>query len=146
MHVGLFDDNFKMNGGNVMKLKLNNRTPVYIQVMQYFKEEIISGRLEVGEVIPSRRELANQLKINPNTVQRAYKEMEEMGLIYTDGNLPSQVTTDEKVIEATRKELVSQVLTEFVQSVQSIPIPLDELLELVKNKYEAELKEWEGDR
>lgn len=129
-----------------MKLKLNNRTPVYVQVIQYFKEEIISGRLEVGEVIPSRRELANQLKINPNTVQRAYKEMEELGLIYTDGNLPSQVTTDEKVIEAARKELVSHVLTEFVRSVQSIPIPLDELLELVKEKYEAERGEWEGKR
>lgn len=135
-----------MNGGSAMKLKLDNRTPVYTQVIQYFKEEIISGRLETGEVIPSRRELANQLKINPNTVQRAYKEMEEMNLIFTDGNLPSQVTTDEKVIEATRKELVSQVLTEFVQSVQSIPIPLDELLELVKEKYKAELGEWEDKR
>ena len=55
-----------------MGLKLDNRTPVYVQVIQYFKEQIASGALEMGEEIPSRRELASKLKINPNTVQRAY--------------------------------------------------------------------------
>lgn len=136
----------QINGGNAMEIQFNNRTPVYLQVIEYFKEEIVSGRLESGEVMPSRRELANRLKINPNTVQRAYKEMEELGLIFTDGNLPSQVTTDETVIEAARKELVSELLTEFIQSVQAIPIPLDELQQLIKETYEKELVRWEEEQ
>lgn len=119
-----------------MKLKLDNRAPVYIQVIQYFKEEIVSGRLKPSEEIPSRRELANLLKINPNTVQRAYKEMEEMGLIFTDGNLPSQVTNDVQMIETMRTELVEGALDEFIRTVQSIPVPLDELLELIREKYD----------
>lgn len=133
-------------GVEEMALQLNNRTPVYQQVIQYFKEEIVSGRLQQGQEIPSRRELANQLKINPNTVQRAYKEMEEMSLIYTDGNMPSQVTTNQKVIQATREELVSNALNEFIRSVQSIPVPLDELMTLIEKAYEEKNVEEEGDR
>lgn len=127
-----------------MQLKLDNRTPVYLQVIQYFKEEIVSGRLEPSQEIPSRRELANLLKINPNTVQRAYKEMEEMGLIFTDGNIPSQVTKDTAMIEATRVELVAVALDEFIRAVQSIPVPLDELIVLIKKKYEEAMIEREG--
>lgn len=136
----------QINGGHAVEIQFNNRTPVYLQVIAYFKEEIVSGRLESGVVMPSRRELANMLKINPNTVQRAYKEMEELGLIFTDGNLPSQVTKDETIIEAARKELVSELLREFIQSVQAIPIPLDELQQLIKETYEKELVRWEEEQ
>lgn len=62
-------------------MNMNNRDPVYVQVVRYFKEQIATGMLEPGQEIPSRRELANRLKINPNTAKRAYKEMEEAGLI-----------------------------------------------------------------
>ena len=82
-----------------MDVKFNNRDPVYVQVIRHFKEQIAKGYFEPGQEIPSRRELANQLKINPNTAQRAYKEMEEQGLIFTEGNLPSRITKDEQVLK-----------------------------------------------
>src|SRR5690606_35869669 len=93
-------------GSDGMKIQFNNRDPVYLQVVRYFKEEIARGNLEPGEEIPSRRELANQLKINPNTAQRAYKEMEEQGLIFTEGNMPSRITKDEAVLKQVREELI----------------------------------------
>ena len=68
-----------------MTINFNNRDPVYVQVIRHLKEQIAKGFYEPGQEIPSRRELANQLKINPNTAQRAYKEMEEQGLIFTEG-------------------------------------------------------------
>lgn len=60
-----------------MSSTFNKREPIYLQVIKDFKVKIVSGQLQPGQEVPSRRELATQLKINPNTVQRAYKEMEE---------------------------------------------------------------------
>lgn len=119
-----------------MNLQFDNRTPVYIQVIDYFKQQIASGEMELGDELPSRRELANQLKINPNTVQKAFREMEESGLIVTEGNLPSKVTEEEKVIKRLREELIGDAVDEFVQMVQTIQIPLEDVIELIKKNYE----------
>lgn len=119
-----------------MKLKFNNRDPVYVQVIRYFKEQIAIGRFEPGQEVPSRRELANQLKINPNTAQRAYKEMEDQGLIFTESNLPSRVTKDEQVLMQVREELILKAVNTFIDSVQSINVPLEEAIELIKENYD----------
>ena len=119
-----------------MKVKFNNRDPVYVQVIRHFKEQIASGYFEPGQEIPSRRELANQLKINPNTAQRAYKEMEEQGLIFTEGNLPSRITKDEQTLKMVREELILEAVDTFVHSIRSINIPIHEALHLAKDKYE----------
>ena len=118
-----------------MRLKLDSRTPVYIQVIQYFKEQIASGALGLGEEIPSRRELASQLKINPNTVQRAYKEMEEAGLIFTEGNMPSRITRDEHVLNKVRDELIMEAVQTFIQSIRAIDVTLDEALRLIEQNF-----------
>ncbi|MEK4699311.1 GntR family transcriptional regulator [Solibacillus sp. FSL R7-0668] len=119
-----------------MEVKFNNRDPVYVQVIRHFKEQIAKGLYAPGQEIPSRRELANQLKINPNTVQRAYKEMEEQQLIYTEGNLPSCITKDEDVLKGVRHELISEAVHVFVNSIKSINAPLPEVIELVQKQYE----------
>ena len=119
-----------------MAVKFNNRDPVYVQVIQHFKEQIAKGDFEPGQEIPSRRELANRLKINPNTAQRAYKEMEEQGLIFTEGNLPSRITKDEQVLKMVREELILEAVETFVQSVRTINVPVQEALNLVKDTYE----------
>lgn len=122
-----------------MKIQFNNRDPVYLQVVRYFKEEIARGNLEPGEEIPSRRELANQLKINPNTAQRAYKEMEEQGLIFTEGNMPSRITKDDAVLKQVREELILEAVSNFIQSIRAINVTLEEALQLVeKNFYRNE--------
>lgn len=120
-----------------MNVNFNNRDPVYLQVVRYFKEQIAIGVLVPGEEIPSRRELANRIKINPNTAQRAYKEMEEQGLIHTERNHPSKITSDEKVLGKVRAELLEKAVDDFVESVKSINVPVDELLRLVEIKYKG---------
>src|SRR5699024_5006423 len=127
-----------------MNRKFNTRDPIYIQVIRHFKEQLATGILEAGQEIPSRRELASQLKINPNTVQRAYKEMEEEGLIYTERNLPSKITRDSSVIEAVREELLLSAVDSFIEAVRPIDVPLEELISLIKEKYESENKEQGG--
>ncbi len=126
-----------------MTVKFNNRDPVYVQVIRHFKEQIAKGYFEPGQEIPSRRELANQLKINPNTAQRAYKEMGEQGLIFTEGNMPSCITKDEEVLKSVREELIIEAVDLFLGSIKSIDVPLSEVLELVKKKHDAESGEAE---
>lgn len=118
-------------------MELNSREPVYIQVIRYFKERIASGVLESGTEIPSRRELANTLKINPNTVQRAYKEMEELGLIYTEGNLPSKVTTNEKIIQEAKDALLQDAVISFVSTIETLQIPLKDVIPMLETHYEG---------
>ncbi|WP_231637295.1 GntR family transcriptional regulator [Paenibacillus sp. FJAT-27812] len=118
------------------EVAFNTRDPVYLQVVGYFKEKIATGRLAAGQVIPSRRELGGLMKINPNTVQKAYKEMEEQRLIITEGNSHSRITTEEKVLNQIRAELIGNAVCSFVASVRKIDVPIDELLQLVKSKYE----------
>jgi len=126
-----------------LTVKFNNRDPVYVQVIRHFKEQIAKGFFEPGQEVPSRRELANQLKINPNTAQRAYKEMEEQGLIFTEGNMPSCITKDEAVLKSVREELIIEAVDLFLGSIKAINVPLSEVLNLVEKKYEAESGETE---
>ncbi len=57
-----------------MNFIANEREPVYLQIVRFIKQRIVRGELNSGDIIPSRREMAVQIKVNPNTVQKAYKE------------------------------------------------------------------------
>lgn len=126
-----------------MNIQFNKRDPIYLQVVRYFKQEIAVAHLKPGQEIPSRRELANQLNINPNTAQKAYKEMENSGLIYTEGNLPSKITEDITLLKHVREELIDEATDNFVTAIKPIKIPLDEVIGLVKRKYIASQKDKE---
>jgi len=123
-----------------MPVSFNKRDPIYLQVMRDFKEKIAAGILQPGEKVPSRRELASQYKINPNTVQRAYKEMEAEKLIFTEGNSPSRITEDETILKAVRREWIDQAVTKFVETIRPIDIPLNEVMEMVQDKMSQEEK------
>jgi GntR family transcriptional regulator len=120
-----------------MSVMFNSRDPIYLQVVRYFKEQITTGKLEAGQEIPSRRELAALLKINPNTAQKSYKEMEEQGLITTEGNSPSKITRDERILNAIRDELIRDAVDSFITTIKNINMPVDELLHVIKEKYVA---------
>ncbi|MEK3793476.1 GntR family transcriptional regulator [Paenibacillus sp. FSL R7-0204] len=125
-------------------MPFNSRDPVYLQVVRLFKEKIVTGVLQSGQTIPSRRELAALLKINPNTAQRAYKEMEDQRLIVTEGNSPSRITMEREVLRQIRSELLGKAVEAFVASISSIDVPLDEVLDVVQRKYEnAQVKKRE---
>ncbi|MCZ0874341.1 GntR family transcriptional regulator [Peribacillus sp. AS_2] len=124
-------------------MNVNTREPVYLQVVRHFKEQIAIGNFVAGQEIPSRRELAASLNINPNTAQKAYKEMEEQGLIHTERNFPSQITTNETILQAVRQELILAAVDTFVDAIRPINVPVDELLRVVKEKYSVEIREEE---
>lgn len=118
-----------------MNIQFDKRDPIYLQVIRYFKQEIAVAHLKPGQEIPSRRELANQLSINPNTAQKAYKEMETIGLIYTEGNIPSKITENTTLLKNIRTELIDEATNNFITAITPIKVPLEEIVDLVKKKY-----------
>lgn len=115
----------------------NNRSPVYEQIIEMYKQKIVSGDFQPGQEMPSRRELATQLKVNPNTVQRAYKEMEGLGLIFTDGNSLSKITDNQSKIQALRQEILEEALRTFIETVRKVGLEDKAVLKLI----ETSLKE-----
>ena len=67
----------------MVHLDYRDARPIYTQIVENFRSQIISGVLQPGDKLPSVRELAAQLSINPNTIQRAYREMEQRAMIET---------------------------------------------------------------
>lgn len=112
----------------------NKRDPIYLQVIIHLKKLIVSGDLKPGVEMPSRRQMANQMKINPNTVQRAYSEMEEQRLIFTEPNKPSRITEDPAVLNQLKKEWLKQAIDRFVSAIDPIDMSLEDLLPLIQEE------------
>lgn len=81
----------------MLQLDLKSRKSIYEQVMDQLKEEIMTGRMAAGEKLPSVRELSKSITVNPNTVQKAYRELERQGYIYTTSGVGTFVADRSEV-------------------------------------------------
>lgn len=118
-----------------MKFTVNDREPVYIQIIRNVKQKIVTGELQKGDRMPSRREMAVNINVNPNTVQKAYKEMEEMGIINTIKNNQSTITEDDNLIKQIRKDLIDEATDVFLEQMKAINVPIEEVKEIISKKY-----------
>ncbi len=118
----------------MITLDYGDRRPIYEQVTEKMKELILLGILETDSQLPSVRELAMELSINPNTVQRAYAELERQGVIYCikgRGNFVAGVTD---LREQHKKELLQQT-EELTKAAIKAEIPEEEFLAYVAECY-----------
>ena len=117
------------------EFKKNDRIPIYLQILLYVKRGILSGEIQRGDVLPSRRMLSALLGVNPNTVQKAYKEMEEMGIINTIKNNQSTITDDDNLIKQIRDDLINEATEIFLEQMKAINVPMEEVKEIISKKY-----------
>lgn len=87
-----------------MTIEFDNNLPIYIQIMNYIKGEIVTGKLKPGDKILSVRELASELQINPNTVQRTFQELEREEIVETRRGMGRYVTSNEGTILTIKKK------------------------------------------
>lgn len=118
-----------------MKFMPNEKEPVYLQIVRYVKQQVVVGNLKPGDPIPSRREMAVNLKVNPNTVQKAYKEMEDMSIINTARNYQSTITNDSEIIERIRQNLITESLDSFIENMKAINVDKEEIIDIIKDRY-----------
>lgn len=98
-----------------MNWKFTADRPVYQQIMQLLRGQILRGQLPPGSRVPSVRELAAQAQVNPNTVQRAMNELEREGLLVGGGTNGRTVTQDGSVLERTRSAVLQALAAECAE-------------------------------
>ncbi|WP_022773509.1 GntR family transcriptional regulator [Butyrivibrio sp. AE2015] len=106
--------------------------PIYEQIVENFKMQIFKGILQPDDQMPSVRSLSMELSTNPNTVQKAYAELERQGFIYTVKGRGNFVKDSTGLLKDNKKEeLIKAVVDLFVEA-KEIGIPLEELVEEIK--------------
>ena len=115
-----------------MAWSFSSDRPVYLQIAERIKKSVLSGGYTAGEQLPTVRQLALEAAVNPNTVQHAFVELEDEGIIISKGTLGRFVTEDMGVIEVCRREMAEKLVKNFVDSIEELSIPLEEAIEMVK--------------
>lgn len=112
-------------------MDFNNSLPIYIQIMDYIKRKIVINELKAGDKLPSVREIAQDLKVNPNTIQRSYSELEREGIVFTQRGLGTFITEDTKRINQLKGNLATKVLEKFISDMKSLGYTKDEIIDLI---------------
>ena len=113
-------------------MNFDNNIPIYIQIMDKIKRDIISGKLKPNEKLASVRELSLKLKVNPNTLQKALSELEDLKLIYTERTNGKYVTSDIKLIEKERNKEAKKLTDNYINAMKSLGMNEKELKEYMK--------------
>lgn len=119
-----------------MKTEFSPNIPIYVQVIEYIKKEIVTGRLAPGEKIPAVRELASELQVNPNTIQRTFQELEREGIAETRRGTGRFVTMNEEKITELRKEMAKELLDNFINGMNDLGFMEEELLLILRSSLE----------
>lgn len=119
-------------------IQWNPNEPVYIQIAKHLKRLIFLKQATSGEMMPSRREMAAQLGVNPNTVQKAFRLLEEEGCILTPKNAPSIVYYDEKVYNQIKEEFTRGLVAEFVHMAKENELSFHTVIALLTEEWENE--------
>lgn len=99
---------------------LSEEVPIYLQLIRHVKRGIAAGTIVTGDELPSRRTLSALLGINPNTIQKAFRFLEEEGIIESRAGAKSFVTADERKAEMIRQELIRGELRQTVQALITV--------------------------
>ena len=121
-----------------MSWEFQDHLPIYAQLMDTLKRRIITGRYLPGEKLPSVRELAAEAGINPNTVQRAFSELEREGLIYTQRATGKYVTENADEIKSARQALAKTQIAEFLSNMQSLGYSVGDVIVPLQSFNESE--------
>jgi GntR family transcriptional regulator len=111
------------------------RTPIYRQLIEQIREAVARGRMQPGERLPSVRQLSKELVVNPNTIARAYTELERDGVLHTRPGLGVFVAKPQTELKAEARrrrlgDLIDRLLTEAVH----LGVSADEVLALVTQR------------
>lgn len=112
--------------------------PIYLQIMRYIKQGLASGIIADGEELPSRRALSAYLTVNPNTVQKAYRLLEEEELVQSHAGAKSFVCATERQRAALRRELTENELRGMVRNMKGMGLTAKEAAALMEKLYAEE--------
>ncbi|WIV13789.1 GntR family transcriptional regulator [Proteiniborus sp. MB09-C3] len=114
-----------------MQWNIDSERPVYIQLIEQIQAGIISGHFNLGDKLPSVRELAAEAGVNPNTMQRALAELEQTGLVFTNRTSGRYITSDAEIIKKLKKQSAKNIILDFIEKMKQIGYKEEEILESI---------------
>ena len=116
--------------------RMEDGMPIYLQILQYIKRGIAAGTIADGDELPSRRVLSALLGVNPNTIQKAYRMLEEEGLIISHSGAKSCMVLDQAAVDRVREELIEGDARTVVSSMKQMGLSREEALQLIERFWE----------
>jgi len=113
-------------------MKFENHIPIYIQIIDLIKRDIVLGICKPGDKLQSVREYALELKVNPNTVQKAYQEMERMSLAYTKRGIGRFIVEEKAIVKKLKHEMSDDIVHAFIEKMNELGYTSEEILSTVK--------------
>lgn len=111
-----------------MSWNFDEKSPIYIQIARHIKMQIVSQEIKIGDQLPTVREYAEQAGVNPNTMQRAFSELEREGIVYSQRTAGRFVTEDQALIDQKRRELSRSELESFVTNMVKMGFTVNQIL------------------
>jgi len=111
--------------------------PIYLQILTFIKRGIIAGKIQNDDELPSRRVLSALLGVNPNTVQKAYRMLEEEGLMKSHAGAKSCMVLNDAVLSKIREELLESDAKSVIAAMKQMGITKSEALSLIETYWEG---------
>ncbi|MCI9123773.1 MAG: GntR family transcriptional regulator [Eubacterium sp.] len=115
-----------------MPWNLDSDRPIFLQILERIRIDIINGTYKPGERLPSVRELAAQAAVNPNTMQRAFAELERTGLVYSKRTSGRFITEDIEMIESLKAEIAREQIRLFLERMEQLGFDREQTMELMR--------------
>lgn len=121
-----------------MSWNLDDNIPIYLQLVEKIQKDIVSGFYKPGDKLPSVRELATTASVNPNTMQKAFADLERSGLIITQRTAGRTVTDDTELINLVRQKLAQKQILDFFKNMKALGFKNADIVTFVKKEIEEE--------
>jgi GntR family transcriptional regulator len=122
----------------MMNLEIDFRSgiPIYVQVVERIKERLAAGRLKPGDQLPTVRSLALELRVNFNTIARAYRILDEAGIISTQQGRGTYIleAPPPEVAENMRQQALEELTQRYLADAERLKAPPEELIKILKNQ------------
>ena len=117
-----------------MGYNFSNDKPIFLQLAEVIKNQIVSGKFLPCEKLPSVRDLAMSFGVNPNTVQKALQILEDEGLIYTDRTNGKFVSENHDKISVTKRQIIAQEINAFFDKMKSMGLTENEIIKMINER------------
>lgn len=122
---------------NLKDFEFNDNEPIYLQIIELIRRAIATGELMPGDKLPSVREMSSSLGVNPNTLQRAYGELERLGITYTRRGMGSFVSEGKNEPDKMQEQMGIEISKKYLKDMNAIGLSKEKAIKLLE---EVELK------
>lgn len=123
-----------------MAWNLDSDRPIFLQIIERIQMDIIAGVYQPGDKLPSVRDLASEASVNPNTMQKAFTELERSGLVYSKRTSGRFITEDVTMLNELKSSIAKEKITEFLEYMKKLGFQNEEILSLMNQTMKGDSK------